>query len=116
MIVGHLANCLFVDLVENLEHCDFQALRNLLIRHYMLDLLETTNNVHYENYRCRKLTGIAPGPDGHLLGGKDTNKYVVFARLLLLLFYPLCPLFVYVSSIYLSLSIYLSNLSHPKCV
>lgn len=43
-----------------MDHCDFQALRNLLIRHYMLDLLETTNNVHYENYRCRKLTGISP--------------------------------------------------------
>lgn len=46
--------------IENMDHCDFQALRNLLIRHYMLDLLETTNNVHYENYRCRKLTGISP--------------------------------------------------------
>ncbi|KPM02775.1 septin-7-like protein [Sarcoptes scabiei] len=46
--------------IENLEHCDFHALRNLLIRHYMLDLIETTNNVHYENYRCRKLTGISP--------------------------------------------------------
>lgn len=43
-----------------MEHCDFHALRNLLIRHYMLDLIETTNNVHYENYRCRKLTGISP--------------------------------------------------------
>lgn len=51
---------LFLFLVENLEHCDFHALRNLLIRHYMLDLIETTNNVHYENYRCRKLTGISP--------------------------------------------------------
>lgn len=60
-----------VILVENLEHCDFQALRNLLIRHYMLDLLETTNNVHYENYRCRKLTGISPEMASR--GGKD-NK------------------------------------------
>jgi septin 7 len=47
-------------IVENMDHCDFLALRNLLIRSYMLDLLDTTNNVHYENYRCRKLTGIGP--------------------------------------------------------
>lgn len=46
--------------IENMDHCDFLALRNLLIRSYMLDLLDTTNNVHYENYRCRKLTGIGP--------------------------------------------------------
>lgn len=39
-----------------MEHCDFVALRNLLIRHFMLDLIETTNNLHYENYRCKKLT------------------------------------------------------------
>ncbi|KAJ6220466.1 hypothetical protein RDWZM_006278 [Blomia tropicalis] len=58
--------------IENLEHCDFQALRNLLIRHYMLDLLETTNNVHYENYRCRKLTGISPDMAKK---GKDNNNH-----------------------------------------
>ncbi|XP_046914284.1 septin 7-like protein pnut isoform X3 [Dermatophagoides farinae] len=56
--------------IESLEHCDFHALRNLLIRHYMLDLIETTNNVHYENYRCRKLTGISPEM---ALKGKDNN-------------------------------------------
>jgi septin 7 len=44
--------------VENMDHCDFEALRNMLIRYYMLDLLDTTNSVHYETYRCRKLSGI----------------------------------------------------------
>lgn len=44
--------------IENLEHCDFIALRNLLIQNYMLDLVDTTNSVHYENYRCRKLSGF----------------------------------------------------------
>ncbi|KAG1678949.1 Septin-7 [Nymphon striatum] len=45
--------------VENLEHCDFIALRNMLIRTHMQDLKDVTNSVHYENYRCRKLAGVS---------------------------------------------------------
>ncbi|KAK9885629.1 hypothetical protein WA026_012393 [Henosepilachna vigintioctopunctata] len=41
--------------VENLEHCDFIALRNMVIRTHLQDLKDVTNNVHYENYRCKKL-------------------------------------------------------------
>ncbi|XP_033754917.1 septin-7-like isoform X1 [Pecten maximus] len=41
--------------VENLEHNDFIALRNMLIRTHMQDLKDVTNNVHYENYRYSKL-------------------------------------------------------------
>jgi septin family protein len=37
----------------------------------MLDLLDTTNNVHYENYRSRKLTGIGPDNKKAI---KDMNK------------------------------------------
>ncbi|XP_076358239.1 septin-7-like isoform X2 [Tachypleus tridentatus] len=48
--------------VENLEHCDFIALRNMLIRTHMQDLKDVTNNVHYENYRCLNLAGV--GADG----------------------------------------------------
>lgn len=48
--------------VENLEHCDFIALRNMVIRTHLQDLKDVTNNVHYENYRCRKLAGL--GADG----------------------------------------------------
>ncbi|CAL1274341.1 unnamed protein product [Larinioides sclopetarius] len=44
--------------VENMEHCDFIALRNMLIRTHMQDLKDVTNNVHYENYRCRKLAAF----------------------------------------------------------
>ncbi|XP_066963305.1 septin-7 isoform X4 [Macrobrachium rosenbergii] len=51
--------------VENMEHCDFIPLRNMLIRTHMQDLKDVTNNVHYENYRCRKLGGIT-GNDGKL--------------------------------------------------
>nr|CAD7589320.1 unnamed protein product [Timema genevievae] len=48
--------------IENLEHCDFIALRNMLIRTHLQDLKDVTNNVHYENFRCRKLAGL--GTDG----------------------------------------------------
>lgn len=48
--------------VENLEHCDFIALRNMVVRTHLQDLKDVTNNVHYENYRCRKLAGL--GVDG----------------------------------------------------
>lgn len=37
--------------VENEEHCDFKKLRSLLVRTHMLDLISTTEDVHYENYR-----------------------------------------------------------------
>ncbi|XP_033216393.1 septin-7 isoform X1 [Belonocnema kinseyi] len=48
--------------VENLEHCDFIALRNMVIRTHLQDLKDVTNNVHYENFRCRTLAGL--GVDG----------------------------------------------------
>ncbi|XP_072013123.1 septin-7-like isoform X3 [Amphiura filiformis] len=47
--------------VENLEHCDFIPLRNMLIRTHMQDLKDVTNNVHYENFRCKKLTAVTAG-------------------------------------------------------
>jgi len=37
--------------VENEDHCDFKKLRSLLIRTHMLDLITTTEETHYENYR-----------------------------------------------------------------
>lgn len=37
--------------VENEDHCDFSKLRVLLIRQGMVDLIQTTEQVHYENYR-----------------------------------------------------------------
>ncbi|XP_039278244.1 septin-7 isoform X17 [Nilaparvata lugens] len=48
--------------VENLEHNDFIALRDMLISTHLQDLKDVTNNVHYENYRCRTLAGL--GADG----------------------------------------------------
>ncbi|KAK3814728.1 MAG: Septin-domain-containing protein [Linnemannia elongata] len=37
--------------VENEDHCDFKKLRQLLIRTHMLDLIHSTEETHYENYR-----------------------------------------------------------------
>jgi len=37
--------------VENEAHCDFKKLRSLLMRTHMLDLINTTEESHYENYR-----------------------------------------------------------------
>jgi septin family protein len=45
--------------IENLDHSDFIPLRDMLIRTHLQDLKDVTNNVHYENYRCRKLAGVA---------------------------------------------------------
>ncbi|KAL2079868.1 hypothetical protein ACEWY4_023661 [Coilia grayii] len=53
--------------LENSEHCDFTILRNMLIRTHMQDLKDVTNNVHYENYRSRKLAAVT-------YNGVDNNK------------------------------------------
>ncbi|KAI3645033.1 hypothetical protein MP228_011197 [Amoeboaphelidium protococcarum] len=42
--------------VENEEHCDFKKLRTLLIRAHMNDLIETTHDIHYENYRQNRFS------------------------------------------------------------
>ncbi|PAA62001.1 hypothetical protein BOX15_Mlig016777g1 [Macrostomum lignano] len=57
--------------VENLEHNDFLALRNLMLRTHMQDLRETTNSLHYENYRYLKLSGIAQESKFRTTDGKD---------------------------------------------
>ncbi|KAI8138484.1 Septin-domain-containing protein [Fennellomyces sp. T-0311] len=41
--------------VENEQHCDFKKLRNLLVRSHMLDLISTTEEIHYENYRQQQM-------------------------------------------------------------
>lgn len=41
--------------VENLEHNDYKALRDMIIRTHMIDMLDVTRSVHYENFRARQL-------------------------------------------------------------
>lgn len=54
--------------VDELAHCDFMALRTMLIRTHMHDLKDVTNNVHYENYRFKKLAYVTGDKT------KPTNK------------------------------------------
>lgn len=41
--------------VENDTHCDFKKLRSLLLRTNMLDLILSTNELHFETFRSLKL-------------------------------------------------------------
>lgn len=41
--------------VENEDHCDFKKLRSTLIRTHMLDLIHTTEEMHYEAYRAQQM-------------------------------------------------------------
>ncbi|XP_061567856.1 neuronal-specific septin-3 isoform X2 [Cololabis saira] len=41
--------------VENVEHCEFANLRDLLIRSHLQDLKDVTHNIHYETYRVQRL-------------------------------------------------------------
>lgn len=43
--------------VENDNHCDFRKLRSLLLRTNLLDLILTTEELHYETYRRLRLEG-----------------------------------------------------------
>uniref|UniRef100_A0A8C4R7Y0 Septin 9b n=1 Tax=Eptatretus burgeri TaxID=7764 RepID=A0A8C4R7Y0_EPTBU len=42
--------------VENVSHCEFSHLRELLIRTHTQDLKEVTSCIHYESYRVTRLT------------------------------------------------------------
>ena len=71
--------------IENLEHCDFIPLRNMLVRTHLQDLKDVTNNVHYENYRCRKLAGVAGGSVDKIPNRVSCSS--LFSSLLWLSFY-----------------------------
>uniref|UniRef100_A0A1A7WCJ6 Septin 9 n=1 Tax=Iconisemion striatum TaxID=60296 RepID=A0A1A7WCJ6_9TELE len=59
--------------VENIAHCEFAYLRDLLIRTHMQNIKDITSSIHYEMYRVRRLnennTAVAHAngiPDHHL--------------------------------------------------
>ncbi|KIY65147.1 Septin [Cylindrobasidium torrendii FP15055 ss-10] len=49
--------------VDNEDHCDFVKLRQMLVRTYMEELREYTNDVLYENWRTEKLLGMGVAQD-----------------------------------------------------
>jgi septin 4 len=48
--------------VENPSHSDFSKLRTMLIQSHMHDLKETTQDLHYENFRAKAIARIAQNP------------------------------------------------------
>jgi septin 7 len=58
--------------IENPEHCDFMALRHMLIQSHMEELKDRTNNFLYENYRIEKLSSMD--------GGAKRKQYLLFNR------------------------------------
>jgi len=44
--------------IENTDHCDFAHLRRMLLQTHMQDLIDVTQNIHYENYRHKKLSPV----------------------------------------------------------
>ncbi|KAK9712271.1 Septin spn4 [Basidiobolus ranarum] len=48
--------------VENDAHCDFKKLRDLLIRVHMLDLISSTEDIHYDNFRNVYMNSTEPKP------------------------------------------------------
>lgn len=49
----------FYFLVENPTHSDFIKLRTMLIQTHMQDLKDTTQDVHYENFRTQCISQIS---------------------------------------------------------
>uniref|UniRef100_A0A673NCF5 Septin-9-like n=1 Tax=Sinocyclocheilus rhinocerous TaxID=307959 RepID=A0A673NCF5_9TELE len=45
--------------VENIVHCEFAYLRDLLIRTHMQNIKDITSSIHYEMYRVRRLNEMA---------------------------------------------------------
>lgn len=60
--------------VENLEYSDFIAMKKLIIKYHLLDMIERTNVVHYEKYRLSKLDSIE---DSSL---KQTKRYFIISN------------------------------------
>lgn len=59
--------------VENDKHCDFKKLRSLLLRTNMLDLILSTNELHFETFRTVKL-GNNETPNGDEAETEETNE------------------------------------------
>lgn len=54
--------------VENEDHCDFKKLRSTLVRTHMLDLIHTTEEMHYEAYRAQQMETRKFGEPRHKVG------------------------------------------------
>lgn len=55
----HHFNQKYLFSVENPQHSDFIKLRRMLISTHMQDLKDTTQDVHYENFRAQCISQIS---------------------------------------------------------
>ncbi|XP_052401234.1 septin-9 isoform X1 [Carassius gibelio] len=70
--------------VENVAHCEFAHLRDLLIRSHLQDLKDVAHNIHYETYRVKRLNesnanGVALSPltlENGTLEKSDTESHL----------------------------------------
>jgi len=65
--------------IENKDHCDFTTVQNLLWGQNTQDLIESTHQVHYENFRCRKLLGDEDFKKAQC-GSKDISRVSLMVR------------------------------------
>ncbi|XP_044156083.1 septin-9 isoform X1 [Bufo gargarizans] len=54
--------------VENIAHCEFACLRDLLIRTHMQNIKDITSNIHFEGYRVKRLQ------EGNILSNGTAEK------------------------------------------
>ncbi|XP_075702716.1 septin-9 isoform X2 [Rhinoderma darwinii] len=54
--------------VENIAHCEFACLRDLLIRTHMQNIKDITSSIHFEAYRVKRLQ------EGNILSNGTANK------------------------------------------
>lgn len=65
--------------VEDLNHCDFNYLRNVLFGSHLQELKDTTHSILYENYRRAKLIenakyrALHPGSEGGAYAGDEAS-------------------------------------------
>ncbi|KAM3624585.1 uncharacterized protein V6R79_025218 [Siganus canaliculatus] len=63
--------------VENIAHCEFAYLRDLLIRTHMQNIKDITGSIHYETYRVRRLNEsnghFSSHPPEHLAAQPKVN-------------------------------------------
>ncbi|OAX44196.1 Septin [Rhizopogon vinicolor AM-OR11-026] len=68
--------------VDNEEHCDFVKLRQMLVRTYMEELREYTNDVLYENWRSEKLLSMGVAQDSSVFREINPSAKIQEERIL----------------------------------
>lgn len=69
--------------VDNEDHCDFVKLRQMLVRTYMEELREYTNDVLYENWRTEKLISMGVVQDSSVFKEvKYVSKIITTVQML----------------------------------